>query len=176
MGTSDIFLMTFALLVTIVSKVFMDSALSDLPSGKIHFSHTSVFSSFSTMQWIFSNLQEGVHGCLWVCPPYRAPSFKVCISQCAGAHLICQLKVWPHLFSQADDQRTQGYWDSSTFTSDRFKWEKRYWQDLSIRLSLESTCSAGDPGSIPGSGRSPWEGNGYALQYSCLENPINRGA
>ena len=176
MGTSDIFLMTFALLVTIVSKVFMDSALSDLPSGKIHFSHTSVFSSFPTMQWIFSHLQEGVHGCLWVCPPYRAPSFKVCISQCAGAHLICQLKVWPHLFSQADDQRTQGYWDSSTFTSDRFKWEKRYWQDLSIRLSLESTCSAGDPGSIPGSGRSPWEGNGYALQYSCLENPINRGA
>ena len=31
-------------------------------------------------------------------------------------------------------------------------------------------CNAGDPGSIPGSGRTPGEGNGYAIQYSCLEN------
>ena len=31
-------------------------------------------------------------------------------------------------------------------------------------------ANAGDPGSIPGSGRSPEEGNGYPLQYSCLEN------
>ena len=35
----------------------------------------------------------------------------------------------------------------------------------------ESACKAGDPGSIPGSGRSPGEGHGYPLQYSCLENP-----
>ena len=40
----------------------------------------------------------------------------------------------------------------------------------------ESTCNAGDLGSIPGSGRSPGEENGYPLQYSCLENPIDRGA
>ena len=32
------------------------------------------------------------------------------------------------------------------------------------------------PGSIPGSGRSPGEGNGYPLQYSCLENPMDGGA
>ena len=37
-----------------------------------------------------------------------------------------------------------------------------------------SACSAGDPGSIPGSGRSPGEGNGKPLQYSCLENPMDR--
>ena len=37
-------------------------------------------------------------------------------------------------------------------------------------------CNAGDPGSIPGSGRSPGGGNGNPLQYSCLENPIDRGA
>ena len=36
--------------------------------------------------------------------------------------------------------------------------------------------NAGDPGSIPGSGRSPGEGNGNPLQYSCLENPRDRGA
>ena len=38
----------------------------------------------------------------------------------------------------------------------------------------EPTCSAGDPDSIPGSGRSPGEGNGYLLQYSCLENSMDR--
>ena len=38
-----------------------------------------------------------------------------------------------------------------------------------------SACSAGDLGSIPGSGRSPGEGNGYPLQYSYLDNPMDRG-
>ena len=40
----------------------------------------------------------------------------------------------------------------------------------------ESACSAGDQGLIPESGRSPGEGNGNPLQYSCLENPMDRGA
>ena len=40
----------------------------------------------------------------------------------------------------------------------------------------ESTCNAGDPGSISGSGRYPGEGNGNPLQYSCLENPMDREA
>ena len=39
----------------------------------------------------------------------------------------------------------------------------------------ESAFCAGDTGSIPGSGRSPGEGNGNRLQYSCLENPVDRG-
>ena len=37
-------------------------------------------------------------------------------------------------------------------------------------------ANAEDAGSIPGSGRSPGEGNGNPLQYSCLENPMDRGA
>ena len=39
-----------------------------------------------------------------------------------------------------------------------------------------SACNAEDPGSIPGLGRSPGEGNGNPLQYSCLENLMDRGA
>ena len=35
--------------------------------------------------------------------------------------------------------------------------------------------NAGDVGLIPGSGRSPGEGHGYPLQYSCLKNPMDRG-
>ena len=37
-------------------------------------------------------------------------------------------------------------------------------------------ANAGDAGSVPGSGRSPGEGNGNLLQYSCLRNPVDRGA
>ena len=39
----------------------------------------------------------------------------------------------------------------------------------------EFACNAGDTGSIPGSGRSPGDGNDYPLKYSCLENPMDRG-
>ena len=43
-------------------------------------------------------------------------------------------------------------------------------------VGKESACSAGDPGSIPGLGRFPGEGNGNPLQYPCLENLTDRGA
>ena len=43
-------------------------------------------------------------------------------------------------------------------------------------VGKESTCNAGDPGSIPGLGRSPGGGKGHQLQCSCLENPMDRGA
>ena len=45
-----------------------------------------------------------------------------------------------------------------------------------VAQMVESACNAGDLGSIPGSGRSPGEGNGNPLQYSCLENSTYRGA
>ena len=43
-------------------------------------------------------------------------------------------------------------------------------------VGKESTCSAEEPGSIPAQGRSPEEGHGNSLQYTCLENPMDRGA
>ena len=57
---------------------------------------------------------------------------------------------------------------------------KRGWTTIFLlvnhSVSKESACSAGDLGSIPGLERSPGEGNGNPLQYSCLENPMDRGA
>ena len=44
-----------------------------------------------------------------------------------------------------------------------------------VQAVKESACNAEDPGSVPGSGRSPGEGTGYPLQYSCLEIPMERG-
>ena len=43
-------------------------------------------------------------------------------------------------------------------------------------VGRESACNSGNSGLIPGLGRSPGEGNGNPLQYSCLENPMDRGA
>ena len=40
----------------------------------------------------------------------------------------------------------------------------------------ESACNAREPGSLPGLGRFPEEGDGYPLQYCCLENSVDRGA
>ena len=53
------------------------------------------------------------------------------------------------------------------------------WLKCQLPVSLvgkKSACSAGDPGSIPGLGRCPGEGNGNPLQYYCLENLMDRGA
>ena len=49
------------------------------------------------------------------------------------------------------------------------------WDCLCGSDGKESACNAGDLGSIPGS-RSPREGNGFPLQYSCLENSMDKGA
>ena len=59
--------------------------------------------------------------------------------------------------------------------------KENYLNDLKVLLPWwlrckESACNAGDPGSIPGWGRSPGEGNGNPLQYSGLEKPMDRGA
>ena len=52
-----------------------------------------------------------------------------------------------------------------------YKREATGFPDRSV--SKESACSAGDPGSFPGLGRSPGEGKGYPLQYSDLENSMD---
>ena len=62
---------------------------------------------------------------------------------------------------------------------DSFNFSIRYTSLLGFHyssISKESACSAGDPGSNPGLGRSPGEGNGKSLQYPCLENIMDSGA
>ena len=69
--------------------------------------------------------------------------------------------------------------------SEKWKWScsvvpdsllYKYYSFPDSSVSKESACNLGDPGSIHGLGRSPGEGNGKPLQYSCLENPMDRGA
>ena len=47
---------------------------------------------------------------------------------------------------------------------------------LMVLVVKNTPANAGDTSSVPGSGRSSGEGNGYPLQYSCMENPMDRGA
>ena len=67
------------------------------------------------------------------------------------------LRIW--LIDNSDISRLKVFWD--------------FPDGSEVKVSA---CDAGDPGSIPGSGRSPGEGNGNPLQYSCLENPMDGGA
>ena len=62
-----------------------------------------------------------------------------------------------------------------------FRFESGYTKKKNVCIphrsaSKESACSAGDPSLVLGLGRSPGEGNGNPVQYSCLENPMDRGA
>ena len=63
-----------------------------------------------------------------------------------------------------------GFPNGASGKESAWQWRRRK------RRGKESACNAGDTGSIPELGRSPGEGNGYPLQYSCLENPMDRGA
>ena len=59
--------------------------------------------------------------------------------------------------------------------SDDFVAGITFWGFPGGSVHKESACHAGDPCSVPGLGRFPGEGDGYSLQYSCLENPMDRG-
>ena len=59
-----------------------------------------------------------------------------------------------------------------TFSSLKDKFSNQF----GVSDSKDPACNGGDPGLIPGSGRSTGEGNGKPLQYSCMENPMDRGA
>ena len=61
------------------------------------------------------------------------------------------------------------------FHIDSVRIELNYRASLVGSVGKESACNAGDLGSIPGSARSPGEGNGNSLQYSCLEDSMDRG-
>ena len=69
----------------------------------------------------------------------------------------------PHLENMGNNSIPRAY----------FQGNHIHWSFPGISGSKQSACNARDLGSIPGSGRSPEEGNSYSLQYSCLENPMD---
>ena len=106
-------------------------------------------------------------------------------------------EVWVPSLGQ-EDPLEESLATHSSILARRIPWKEAWWATVlgvaelgtTERLTLhylsisfpggsdgkESVSSVGDPCSIPGLGRSPGEGNGYPLQYSCLENSMDRGA
>ena len=86
-------------------------------------------------------------------------------------HAVTEEKKLNHIYTQNKSLMTQKifsfYYNISLFI---------YFPRADGSDGKESACNVGDPGSIPGSGRSPGEGNGDPLQCSDLENSMDRGA
>ena len=88
--------------------------------------------------------------------------------------------AWPAIVHAV--ARVRHNWAANIFTDFSLAPHEYLCKDLSVCLFFpgslagkESVCHSGDPGSIPGSGRSPGEENGNPLQYSCQENSMDRG-
>ena len=141
----------------------------------------------------------------WVVMPSSRGSSQsrdqTCVSfvSCIGRHI---LYPWPHLGSPSDIRpwsKSKHRWrrkeEKSGWKHHRLLWSIRKVQQslhgllelwIGCQISRNgpalgsdaklSTCNVGDPGSIPESGRSPKEGNGNPVHYSCLENPMDKGA
>ena len=101
----------------------------------------------------------------------------------ATNHLHAPLMPWK-IWNILDKQARQDLRHSHSDQRSEIEQNKRAWAMLQKGFSggssgKETTCQCKrlrDAGSIPGSGRSPGEGNGNPLQHSCLENPLDRGA
>ena len=63
------------------------------------------------------------------------------------------------------------HWSQKKYTPSNLQWT----ESVGDSVVKNTPANAGHPGLMPGLGRSPREGNGYPLQYSCLENPMDRG-
>ena len=126
--------------------------------------------------------------CSWM---YDFPACVRCLPLVQSA-MNKKVERWAGLRSN-QSCRCQGLWRGKQYFSYTVSWNRktvrispqakraRYklyrWQILSFPgTSVVSACQAGDMGSIPELGRSPGEGNGNLLQYSCLGNPMDRGA
>ena len=86
--------------------------------------------------------------------------------------LICEiLRITSSYEFYANKRKT---WDTCLFYILVFFWTLTYVVDISGSDGKECFYNAGDPGSVPGSGTSVGESNGYLLQYSCLENSMDK--
>ena len=90
-----------------------------------------------------------------------------------GPWVTCSIPMWNESDCNNLSPRQEHFWEWTV------KLSLNYAEITGLPAGSDgkaSACNVGDPGSIPGSGRCPGEGNGNPLQHSCLENPMDGGA
>ena len=113
-----------------------------------------------------------LHGYNLICPcqsPHSIPILPVQKPETQEYHFIQDLRAINQVAEDIHLVAPNPY----TLLSLEISASLQFWAYIAslVAQMVESTCKGGDLGSIPGSGRCPGEENGYALQYSCLENP-----
>ena len=136
------------------------------------FNHLILCHSLLFLPSIFPSIRvfssELAHHIRW--PNYWSFSFSISPSN-EYSGLISFRSDWLDLFA------VQGTFKKSLHHSSKtILWCSAFFGLPCSSANKESACNAGDTGSIPGWGRSPGERNSNPLQYSCLENPMDRGA
>ena len=114
-----------------------------------------------------------LHGYDLICPcqsPHSIPILPVQKPETQEYHFIQDLRAINQVAEDIHLVAPNPY----TLLSLEISAGLQFWAYIAslVAQMVESTCKGGDLGSIPGSGRCPGEENGYALQYSCLENPM----
>ena len=111
-------------------------------------------------------------------PSFRARILVLCVLCCFPSPVSCTrrlMREFVHLLTALVHQYFIDPSSCSSFFSCMTSSNFFPFTNNAI-VGKASVCDAGDPGSIPGLGRSFGEGNGNPLQYYCLENPMDRGA
>ena len=113
-----------------------------------------------------------------------------CMSICRACIFLFEIKILEYKVLQDRAAEKESWkiekqalsWQHLAFEGATKNWWLHFLWQVNIKMGLprwlhskESTCKAGDVGSIPGSGSYPGEENGYSLQYSCLGKPMDRG-
>ena len=117
-----------------------------------------------------------------VCPVSQENVTSLCLSVCVWCHLyvvMCaRLRICICVIVCIDFVVfvILYVFESACVSCDHLHLHMYIWSFPGGSEDKASACNAGDPGSILGLRRSPGEGNGTPLQYSCLENPMDRGA
>ena len=139
-------------------------------SGKIGEMRTSI--SYWQKHDLFQSFQwDHVVACM------KSLNMYICSKLAIPLLGIYSLKVYSREHKNTYSDLYKDVCDSFIFQQNPNNWTQlsNYTHFPGGSDSKASACNAGDLGSIPGSGRSPGEGNGNLLQYSCLENSMDRG-
>ena len=139
--------------------------------------YDSIINSKSKLQMVADFFKENIYNLNQIiCLPLKLPFLSSYEPMYIFTFVLDEILVRCQSFAVPQSQEQSHFRNVEVLTSVIFKTCPLSHFRVNGSVGERSTCSAGDTGSIPGSVRSLGEGNGNPLQYSCLGNPLDRGA